>query len=170
MDPKDLLAAGESALAADDLVGALDHVLAAARAIAAAAPLHLREATLVVAEPPSYGLYEPRGSNVFQPGEPVRVYLEPAGLALDRIGERVFYGFELDVALKDTASGAVVAEQPAFGRWTFEAREEPLETFAAVEIELGDVPPGAYALSITVRDLVDEAARTEASIPLAVTD
>ncbi len=156
-----------AALAEADPATALRRTLDAAVAIARAMPLGIARAELVEQRAPGYAAETPRADHLFQAGTPILVYLEPVGYRFDIADGTVFFGFAVDIALID-GQGRVVARRDDFGSWTFRTRRPRLETFVDLAIATDGVPPGTYALRISLRDLVDPSARASATLPVTI--
>lgn len=161
------LDAASAALAGGDAAGALRRTLDAAMAVSEAMPLGIARAELVQEKAPGYAAETPRGDDRFPAGAPILVYLEPVGYRFDMADGTVFFGFAVDVALLD-GKGRAVARRDDFGSWPFRTRRPRLESFVDLAIATDGLPPGDYRLRITLRDLVDPAARAETTLPVTI--
>ncbi len=156
-----------AALAKADPATALRQTLDAALAIAGAMPLGIARAELVEQRALGYAAETPRGNDRFPAGTPILVYLEPVGYRFDIADGTVFFGFAVDIALLN-GQGRVVALRDDFGSWTFRTLRPRLESFVDLAIATDGLPPGGYLLRLTLRDLVDPAARANATLPVTI--
>lgn len=116
------------------------------------APLTVETATLVNDPAQSFGVYEPRGSNVYKAGEPVRLYVRPLGYKFKKEGEVLTFGFETDFYLAKP-DGEVLGGKRKFGRFSFASREPIFECFLNLTYTLRGLPPGEYILETVLHDL-----------------
>lgn len=106
----------------------------------------------VEGEVEGYGSYSPRASVRYAPGEPVRLYVEPVGLAaVARDDGSLVQGFVVDLVVRD-ASRAVIGAAPALMASSVRVRQRPGDFFAALTYNLTGLPPGRYSLENTMRD------------------
>jgi len=115
-----------------------------------------------------YRCYEPRPDRPFRPGEAGVAYLEIVAPGLEPAGAALQVRLAIGAALHD-AAGREVWANPEFGRLTRRYRDPVREHNLALRnlAVPADAAPGAYRLTVTVRDLVrDEEA--EAVLPLEV--
>jgi hypothetical protein len=136
---------------AEDSLKAIDEARSATVAALQAAPLSFRRMLFVTGAPSGFAAYEPRGDNVFKPGEPLIVYLEPVGIAWQKEGDIVSSKLEVDFELR-SPDGKVLGGQKSFGEFAFTAREQPIDYMAHVTINLTGAPAGNYILGLTIRD------------------
>ena len=95
----------ESHEAAGNPVKALAAIENAFNALWDKAPLQFSEALFVSGKPQGFGIYEPRPTSVFKPGEDMPVYAEPFGYGgYGRKGDAFVISFDADFELR-TASG-----------------------------------------------------------------
>jgi len=143
----------EAMIAADDLEGAL----------AAAQDLHAQvwEMTqilgfteaLLVAEPAAgYGIYNPRETITFKPGEPIVIYAEPTGFGYGSPGDGLYaIGFIVDLQVR-TAGGEVLGDSPNLTELNLTSRDRNREFQANITYTLEGLAPGRYVLQTTLRD------------------
>lgn len=116
-------------------------------------PLTLRNAVFVSAEPTGFGVYEPRGSNRFAPGEAVVVYFEPVGYAWEENADGTFtIGVVLDLFIRDP-EGTILLGREALDRQVFVTRNRARELFLFPVLNLTGAPEGEYVLEYRLRDL-----------------
>jgi len=115
------------------------------------APLTLNNITWITEPPQGYGMYDPRGSNVFDPAEPILIYFEPVGYTIKKIG--LFYNFKLfaDFAVLDK-KGKVLGSQKNFARYQVQSRSIQTEYPMFFTFNFRELPAGSYTLQITVHD------------------
>lgn len=140
---------------------AYDAIRKAALQVWNAGPLFFRKAIFVSQKPGGFGVYDPRPDSVFKPGEKLLIYVEPVGFTWQPKNDLNHAQLVVDLVLKD-GEGNVVAQQQGFGTFTFDSREQNMETMTAVTIDFGDAPPGKYAAELTFHDTVgDKSANVE---------
>jgi hypothetical protein len=131
----------------------LDKCEAAVLAAWQQAPLTVRIAVFVAEEPKAFGIYNPRPSARFRPGEKIILYLEPVGYGWKDVGDGQFeFGFRVDLLLK-TAAGETVGSQYNFGTFALKSRHRNREFMAHLTLTLTDAPPGDYVVSYKLHDL-----------------
>ena len=118
-------------------------------------PLLFRKALFVSGRPGGFGVYDPRPDNVFKPGEKLVIYVEPVGFTWQPKDGLNHAQLVVDLALKD-GEGNVVAQQQGFGNFSFDSREQNMETMTAVTIDFGDAPAGKYTAELTFHDTVGD--------------
>jgi hypothetical protein len=118
-------------------------------------PLLFRKAIFVADKPGGFGIYDPRPDNVFKPGEKLIIYVEPVGFSWQPKKDLNHDQLVVDLVLKD-GDGNVVAQQQGFGNFTFDSREQNLETMTAVTIDFADAPAGKYAAELKFHDTVGD--------------
>ena len=114
-------------------------------------PLLFREALFVKSAPTGYGIYDPRPSNVFEPGEKLFIYVEPVGFTWKKKGGLNRAELVSDLVLKD-ADGEVLGEQPSFGTFTFDSRDTNMEVMTALTIDFTEAPAGKYVAELKFTD------------------
>ncbi len=115
-------------------------------------PLTIKEAVLVSEKAPGYGMAEPRPDNVYKSGDPVLIYVEPAGYRFAQAGDGLNFRIACDLTLL-SKEGKVLGGQRDFGQWTMNCGEPMFEFFMNLTITLDNIPPGEYGLEVTFRDL-----------------
>lgn len=143
----------EALIAADDLDGAL----AKARDIEGQVwdmtqNLGFTEALLVVEPAAGYGIYNPRETNNFKPGEPIVIYAEPTGFGYGEPGDGLYaIGFIVDLQVR-TAVGEVLGDSPNLTELNLTSRYRNREFQANITYTLNGLAPGRYVLQTTLRD------------------
>lgn len=143
----------ETLIAADDI----DAALAQARDIHAqvwdmAQSLGFTEALLVAEPAAGYGIYNPRETAAFKPGEPIVIYVEPTGYGYGIPGEGLFaIGFIVDLQVR-TTGGEVLGDSPNLTEINLTSRDQNREFQANITYTLDGLAPGRYLLQTTLRD------------------
>jgi len=114
-------------------------------------PMSIKGAALVEKAATGYGQYQIRSTNTYKPGEPILVYVEPAGYKFNRQGEAYTFGFSANFDILST-DGKVLAGQHGFGNWQFGAREPLFEVFVNLTYNLTGAPAGEYFIETTLID------------------
>jgi hypothetical protein len=127
----------------------------AARALTAealsTAPLAFRHILFVRDVPDGFAAYEPRGSNVFTPDEPLIVYSEPIGVAWTKDGDEYSTKLSVDFEIR-SPDGKVLAGQKGFGEFALSAREPPLDFMTHIKLDVTGAAAGSYVLGLTMHD------------------
>lgn len=114
--------------------------------------LHIARAVFVAAPAAGYGIFDPRPTNVFAPGEPVLIYAEPRGYGYGDRGEGIAeLGFAIDLRVLD-AAGTELGNYPDILQLGFLTRSRNREFMANLRYDLTGLPPGDYRLETTFRD------------------
>jgi hypothetical protein len=137
---------GEHTEAVDTLRRAMDVVMAKG-------PLVLRRVQFITEPPRAFGVYQPRASNVFRPGESLIVYAEPVGVGWKAEGgiSRMLIVTDFDVRTRD---GKILGGQKEFGKFEFSSRVPHHELMTHLTITVNGAPAASYVLSATYRDLI----------------
>lgn len=127
----------------------------AARALTAealsTAPLGFRRILFVRDVPDGFAAYEPRGSNIFTPNEPLIVYSEPIGVAWTKDGDEYSTKLSVDFEIR-SPDGKVLAGQKGFGEFALSAREPPLDFMTHIKLDVTGAAAGSYVLGLTMHD------------------
>ncbi|MDX3924768.1 MAG: hypothetical protein QHC90_03035 [Shinella sp.] len=150
----------EELAAKGNTVGAHDAVRDAFGAFAATLPFTIGKVAFVDGKPEGYGMYTQRGSNRFRPGEELVSYVEPVGLTWRAVDAgKLESEFTVDLELVDSR-GEILAEQKAFGSFTFKSAVRNQEVFAKLTLSLDEPPAGDYLLRYRFRDAASGAVAT----------
>ena len=135
----------EALAAAGNAVGAHDVMRTAISDFSASLPFSIAKALFITGEPAGYAMYEPRSSSNFKPGEPILSYVEPIGLGWKPAGtpDKIESRFTVDFDIRD-AKGEILAQQKAFGDFTFTGFVRNPEIYATLTIDVSGAPPGDY--------------------------
>lgn len=138
-------------------VGAHDALREAFGTFSSTLPFSIGKATFVTDPPEGYGMYTPRENTVYKPGEPLMSYIEPVGLSWRPIeGGKVEALFTVDLELLND-KGDTLAEQKAFGSFTFRGFVRNQEVFAKLTLSVEGPPTGNYVLRYRFRDVISGA-------------
>jgi hypothetical protein len=144
----------EQMASSGDAAGARDTMRTAMIAFSASLPFSVGKAAFVTGEPKGYGMYEPRPTSAFRPGEKISSYIEPVGLTWTPVSGKpdlTEARFTADFELFD-AGGAVIGGTKAFGSFQFTAMQPRQEVFAVVGLDMSNVPLGTYVLRYHFND------------------
>ncbi|MGD8561137.1 MAG: hypothetical protein PVG03_01315 [Desulfarculaceae bacterium] len=116
---------------------------------------------LVAAPPSGFGRYLPRVDNVYRPGEPLILYMEPVGFKVIENQKNGLYRFSLtaDFNLVD-AWGMVVSGRRSVGRFGGESRQFPDRYPLTFTYNLAGLPAGEYRFETILRDLLGKRSHT----------
>ena len=110
------------------------------------------QALLVEQEATGYGVYNPRATNIFKPGEKILIYCEPVGFDYGNPGEGLWsVNFFIDLQVLD-AGGSQLANLPEVTQYNMVSRHLNREIQANITYTLGGIKPGRYTLVTTLRD------------------
>lgn len=116
-------------------------------------PLVLENPKFVKGATNSYGIYEPRENDVFAAGEPIYLYLEPAGYIVTRNPAGYFeFGFKVDFQIVDE-SGAVLGGQTDFATMPFKSWNVNTELSLTFTYTFSGLERGKYKIITQVSDL-----------------
>jgi len=119
----------------------------------AESPLVLENAKFVKGDNNSYGIYEPRENDVFTAGEPIYLYVEPAGFAVTRNPAGYFeFGFKVDFQVVDD-SGTVLGGQTDFAVLPFKSWNVNTEMSLTFTYTLSGLEKGKYKIITQVSDM-----------------
>jgi hypothetical protein len=149
----DAAAVAEERLAAGDLPGALEAGRAIQDQLWQVSPgLTFGQALLVAQNATGFGVFNPRETNVFKPGEPILIYCEPLGFGYGAPGAGLYsVNFTVDLQVLD-ASGNVLADAPGATEFNMTSRHQNREVQANITYRLDGLPVGRYTLVTTLRD------------------
>ena len=150
---EDLAREAEAKISAGQHVDAVETLRRAISRATAKSPLAFRKVQFIAEAPKGFGIYKPRGNNVFRSGEPLIVYAEPVG-----VGWRFEDGLNHSLIATDfeirTSTGKVLGGQKDFGRFSFASHEQNHEIMTHLTIRLSGAPSGSYLFVATYRDEV----------------
>jgi hypothetical protein len=149
-------------------VEAIDALDAAMEEIWRRSPLVLRK-VLLVNESHGFGIYQPRDSDIFHPGEKLRVYVEPVGYAY---GKNAIGGLEIafdtDLTIRSDR-GKQLFYRPDLFRVALPVRYHNREFNLSLTLTLTGLPPGKYVGAFHLKDRhSDKAADFE--LPFEIAD
>jgi hypothetical protein len=151
----------------DQLAGAADALAEAQRLLEEAAPLRIRNLTVVESAAQGFGLYTAKGGAALGPGEPLILYFEPNGFA--RTSTNGTWTMELvaDVNLYSPPESVPFVAQQGFVELKLTSRAPNREIFMSATLHLKGVPPGDYAAQIVLTDTVGKET-AKANVPFTL--
>ncbi len=121
------------------------------------AGIWIAQAELLAKPGAGFGIYEPRAGNVYAPGEPILLYVEPMGFKHKKLSDgRYTFGVSVDFMVK-APDGRILAGKKNLKRFTMTSRRPNREFFLNLTYTLTGAPPGDYVLETVLHDLVDGA-------------
>jgi len=143
----------KSTAAAKDYAKALAALRSLVASFWAESPLVLENVKFVKASGSSYGVYEPRGNDVFADGEPIYVYAEPAGYVFKKNPAGHYeFGFKADFQVADE-SGKVLGGQNDFAVLPFKSWNPNTEVSITFTYTLSGLEKGRYKILTQVSDM-----------------
>jgi hypothetical protein len=153
--------------AAGDAAEALTAAREAMHAAWLGTPLRVAKAVLVATSDNKYGIYEPRGSHRYAPGEPIMIYVEPVGYGYRKEGELWHFGLAADLFVLDKAGNILAGKEGAL-RTELTSHNPVKELVLDVTYTLNNAPAGVYVLRTILRDhYSDEQVRFENVVEIA---
>jgi hypothetical protein len=142
----------ESAAAAKDYSKALAALRALMLSFWAESSLFLENVKFVKGANNSYGIYEPRENDVFAAGEPIYLYMEPAGYVINKNPAGYWeFGFKADFQVADE-SGKVLGGQADFAVLPFKSWNPNTEISLTFTYTLSGLEKGKYRITTQVAD------------------
>ena len=123
-------------------------------------------AIFVTAQATGFGMYAPRNSTAFEPGEKLRFYIEPQGYTFQQSGDQFSFGVILDLVLKSKA-GDVLYRKDAFLKQDFLSHHKNRELMLNGDLNINGAPSGEYVLVLTLHDIAEPGAAT-AELPFTI--
>lgn len=147
----------EQLASSGDPIGAHGTMRDAFGTFASTLPFTIGRTAFVTGPPSGYGMYTPRPTSTYKAGEPLISYVEPVGLSWRPIdGGKVEAQFTVDLELLNN-KGDTLAEQKAFGSFTFQGFVRNQEVFAKLTLNVEGPPAGDYVLRYRFRDALSGA-------------
>lgn len=141
----------ESLLQSGDAEKAIEALHEAVAAAWKESPLLVREALLVESSS-GLGIYEPRATSSYAPGDKVQLYVEPWGFGYGSSGD--YHSIDLKLGLGiENATGQVLAEQPDLFSVGVKTRERYRDFSVALTFVMPDLKDGDYVLAFALDDL-----------------
>jgi hypothetical protein len=147
------LAQFKEAMGKNDDAGALAALRSTFEMFWEKTPLLLNNVKFVMSESASYGIYTPKATEEFAPGEVIYLYLEPVGQTLKKNEQGQYdFGFTADFALEDE-TGKVLGGQkgfvnPRFTSWNFNT-----EIALTFNFTFSGLQVGKYKIVLSVKDV-----------------
>lgn len=132
-------------------------------------PLGFRRALFIERDTANgYGVFVPRESNVFAPGEALVVYAEPVGYGYQPVeGGRYTFGFDVDFLVK-RPDGTILAGQENFERLSLTSHERVREFQITLALTVRGLAPGPYEVVFRTRDIASDKEATM-TLPFEIT-
>lgn len=142
----------EDLQAAGDATGAEAALRDAYESLWQDGPLSIRKAVLVDEPATGFGAYTEAADNVFQSGEPIRLYLEPAGYGFTESADGFGISFQVDAEVR-TADQTVIWGRQDIHRFGSDRSTRVFEYFETLAFDLEGLPKGDYVIGTTLTDL-----------------
>ena len=138
-------------LASTDPLAALAELDKAVDRVWSASPLLVKKVALVDSAE-GYGIYVERQGQVYKPGEPIRIYIEPVGFAYGRnsVGGSEI-AIAVDFALLDKSGEELLAKED-FAAFVTPVRYRNREFQMSLTANLSGLPEGDYVGRFKLRD------------------
>ena len=147
------LAQLKEAMGKNDQAGAFAVLRSMFEAFWEKSPLLLNNIKFVMSESASYGIYTPKATEEYAPGEVIYLYLEPVGQTLKKNEQGQYdFGFTADFVLEDE-TGKVLGGQknfvnPSFTSWNFNT-----EIALTFNFTFSGLQAGKYKIVLSVKDV-----------------
>lgn len=136
------------------LAAASDTLAEAQRLLEEAAPLRIRNLTVVDAAPTGFGLYTAQPAAAIAPGAPLILYFEPNGFARSSSNNVWTMDLVADVNLYAPPQPVPFHAEPKFVALNINSRQPNREIFLSATMHIKGVPPGDYVAEILLTDNV----------------
>lgn len=118
-------------------------------------PLFLRHVALIDGPARGFADYDERASNIFKDGEPIRIYIEPAGYGYTAADNGFQIAFSIGVEIVSD-SGTTLWGQKDLQRLDATASALTFEHFETLNFDFSGLPTGSYTLAATLTDRATE--------------
>lgn len=116
-------------------------------------PLHFRRAFFVTQKASGFGVFKKRTSNEFKQGEPLLIYVEPAGYGWRQDGPIYQSEVTADFELREP-NGNILGGQKDFASFNFRSHDRNIEYFMNLTYNLSGIRAGKYIIGTQFRDKV----------------
>ncbi len=124
------------------------------------APLLLDNVKFVTSENNTFGIYTPKNSDEFAPGEVIRLYCEPVGYTVNKNDQGQYeFAFKADFSLADE-KGKVLGEQKDFANLNFTSWNFNTEVALTFTYTFTGLEKGKYRIITLVKDAQSEKTAT----------
>ncbi len=130
-------------------------------------PLFLKKSLLVEDEPQGVGIYTERKDNKFVEGDPIYIYVEPAGYTVLKKGDVYTFGLIADFAILDQ-DGNHLYEKKNFGRWSMKSKDFNTEFFLFLRYSFTGIKPGKYKIITTLKDMNNPSKKVAVITPIEI--
>ena len=114
-------------------------------------PLACRRMLWVADKAAGFGIYNPRESNVYGPGQKMLAYAEPVGFGWRKSGDLWHAEIAADVVFRSEA-GEELARKEEFGRFPLASRVQNREFQLSFDFTLSGAPAGKYIVEAKLRE------------------
>jgi hypothetical protein len=142
----------QAAYASKDYGHALTELRSLMQTFWTESPLALGNVRFVKGSDNSYGIFEPRGNDVFAAGEPIYLYVEPSGYAIiENPAGHYEFGFKADFQVADE-SGQILGGKKDFAAMPFKSWNRNTEISLTFTYTLSGLEKGKYRIITEVTD------------------
>ncbi len=142
----------EKRLKKEDVIGAAKALRQAMVALYNQASLKVNKATLISAKPRAFGMFQPKGTNQYRPGETIIIYVEPVGYHFAKKGNSYNFGIIADFSVTDL-DGNILGGKKGFGKWEITTKDRPLfDFYITLTYNFTGIKPGKYFILTTLTD------------------
>lgn len=118
-----------------------------------ASPLILQNVKFVKSDSNTFGIYEPKPSDEFAAGEPMYLYMEPAGYAVKKNDQGKYeFGFRADMSLENERK-EILGGQKDFANMSFSSWNFNTEICLTFTYTFSGLEKGRYKMVTTVHDV-----------------
>ena len=116
-------------------------------------PLILQNVKFVMSDNNTFGIYEPKLNEEYTAGEPMYLYLEPAGYVIKKNDQGKYeFGFSADMSVENE-KGEILGGQKDFARMEFSSWNFNTEICLTFTYTYSGLDKGRYKMVTTVRDV-----------------
>lgn len=127
-----------------------------------------RKVVLVEKEPAFFGSYVPKPDGSYRAGEPIYMYIEPAGYTIRETDGGYSFSLTADFTLVGT-EGQILGGQRDFGRWEMNSRRPVMEFMMFFTFDFSGLSPGTYTIETIIKDTLSEKT-LELSTPVVIVE
>jgi hypothetical protein len=115
-------------------------------------PLLLQNVKFVKNDSNTFGIYEPKANDEYAAGEPMYLYLEPAGYTVNKSDQGKYeFGFKADMSLENER-GEILGGQKEFAKMEFSSWNFNTEICLTFTYTYSGLEKGRYKMVTTVHD------------------
>jgi len=118
-----------------------------------ASPLILQNVKFVKSDTNTFGIYEPKAGEEYAAGEPMYLYMEPAGYTVKKNDQGKYeFGFAADMSVENE-KGEILGGQKDFAKMEFSSWNFNTEICLTFTYTYSGLEKGRYKIVTTVRDV-----------------